>query len=119
MPGSQDFAADPRNENVLIYLNGDLVRRADAKVSIFDAGFVLGDGVWEGVRLHKGALVFLDAHLDRLYWGAKEIALDLGIDRAGLCHAIKQTLDANKMHDGVHIRVMATRGVKKLSLIHI
>lgn len=113
MPGSQDFAADPRNENVLIYLNGDLVRRADAKVSIFDAGFVLGDGVWEGLRLHKGALVYLDAHLDRLFWGAKEIALDLGIDRAGICQAIRMTLDANQMHDGVHIRLMATRGIKQ------
>ena len=68
MAGSQDFAADPRNDAALVYLNGELVRRADAKVSIFDAGFVLGDGVWEGLRLHKGRLAFLDAHLDRLFW---------------------------------------------------
>jgi hypothetical protein len=66
MPGSQDYAVDPRNENVLVYLNGALVPRGEARVSIFDAGFVLGDGVWEGLRLHKGALMFLDAHLDRL-----------------------------------------------------
>ena len=66
MPGSQDFAADPRNADLLIYVNGALVPRAEAKVSIFDAGFVLGDGVWEGLRLHKGGLVFLQAHLDRL-----------------------------------------------------
>lgn len=113
MPGSQDFAADPRNENVLIYLNGELVRRADAKVSIFDAGFVLGDGVWEGLRLHRGTLLSLDAHLDRLFWGAKEIALDLGLDHHAIRQAIKTTLDANGMHDGVHIRLMATRGIKK------
>lgn len=113
MPGSQDFAADPRNETVLIYLNGDLVPRRDAKVSIFDAGFVLGDGVWEGLRLHKGKLVFLDAHLDRLFWGAKEIALDLGMDRNAFKAALQRLLDANKMHDGVHLRLMATRGVKK------
>ncbi|MEI9932294.1 MAG: hypothetical protein WDM89_17575 [Rhizomicrobium sp.] len=69
MPGSQDFAPDPRNEKVLIYLNGSLVPRAEAKVSVFDAGFVLGDGVWEGLRLHKGTFLFLDAHLDRLYDG--------------------------------------------------
>src|SRR6202142_2681664 len=67
MAGSQDYAADPRNAGLLIYLNGALVPREEAKVSIFDAGFVLGDGVWEGLRVHKGALLFLDAHMDRLY----------------------------------------------------
>lgn len=113
MPGSQDFAADPRNENVLVYLNGALVPRGEAKVSIFDAGFVLGDGVWEGFRLHKGTLVFADAHLDRLFWGAKEIALDIGMTRAEVRAALKTTLDANAMTDGVHVRLMVTRGPKK------
>jgi branched-chain amino acid aminotransferase len=113
MPGSQDFGADPRNEAVLVYLNGALIARHEAKISIFDAGFVLGDGVWEGVRLHKGALVFLDAHLDRLFWGAKEIALDIGMSRADLVAALWKTLEANKMTDGVHIRLMVTRGPKK------
>ncbi|MEQ1867330.1 MAG: aminotransferase class IV, partial [Micropepsaceae bacterium] len=88
MPGSQDYASDPRNDGVLVYLNGALVPRGEAKVSIFDAGFVLGDGVWEGVRLHKGALAFLDAHLDRLFWGAKEIALDIGLSRAEIVAAL-------------------------------
>ncbi|MEQ1754533.1 MAG: aminotransferase class IV [Micropepsaceae bacterium] len=113
MPGSQDFAADPRNENVLIYLNGALVARRDAKISVFDAGFVLGDGVWEGLRLHRGVLVFLEAHLDRLFWGAKAIALDLGMDRTAVKRALKRVIEANGMHDGVHLRLMATRGIKK------
>lgn len=113
MPGSQDFAADPRNENVLVYLNGALVPRGEARVSIFDAGFVLGDGVWEGFRLHKGALVFADAHLDRLFWGAKEIALDIGMTREEVRAALQKTLDANGMRDGVHVRLMVTRGPKK------
>lgn len=113
MAGSQDFAQDPRNENVLIYLNGALVPRAEAKVSIFDAGFVLGDGVWEGLRLHKGTLAFLDAHLDRLFAGARTIQLDLGMTRGAFKDALAKLLAANKMSDGVHLRLMATRGVKK------
>jgi len=112
MPGSQDFAADPRNEGVLIYLNGRLVPRHAAMVSVFDAGFVLGDGVWEGLRLHKGKLLYLDEHIERLFWGAREIALDLGLSPDGVKDALRQTLAANHMEDGVHIRLMATRGVK-------
>jgi branched-chain amino acid aminotransferase len=113
MSGSQDYAADPRNAEVLIYLNGDLVPRAEAKVSVFDAGFVLGDGVWEGVRLHKGRLVFLEPHLDRLFAGARAIDLDIGMSRDEIRDALRRTLDANGMTDGVHIRLMVTRGLKK------
>ncbi len=113
MPGSQDFAADPRNEKVLIYLNGALVPRDRAQVSVFDAGFVLGDGVWEGLRLHKGRLLFLDAHLDRLYEGARAIALDIGLGREEMIAALGRTCDANAMESGVHIRLMVTRGPKK------
>lgn len=113
MPGSQDYASDARNEQVRIYLNGALVARADAKVSLFDAGFVLGDGVWEGLRLHKGGLLFLDAHLDRLYAGASAIALDTGMDREKLISVLRDMLAANGMEDGVHIRLMVTRGEKK------
>lgn len=113
MPGSQDFAPDPRNEKVLIYLNGGLVPRSEAKVSIFDAGFVLGDGVWEGLRLHKGAFLFLDAHLDRLYDGARAIALDIGLSREEMIAALRRTANANDMESGVHIRLMVTRGPKK------
>ena len=113
MPGSQDFAADPRNEAMLLYLNGKLVPRQEAKVSVFDAGFVLGDGVWEGLRLHRGAFLFLDAHLDRLYEGARAIALDIGMSREEMTAALRQTVEANRMEGGVHIRLMVTRGPKK------
>jgi branched-chain amino acid aminotransferase len=89
------------------------VPRAQAVVSVFDAGFVLGDGVWEGLRVHGGHPAFLDQHLDRLYEGAKAIALDVGVDRPQLTRAIYQTLAANGMTDGVHIRLMVTRGVKR------
>jgi branched-chain amino acid aminotransferase len=112
MAGSQDYAPDPRNETVLVYVNGALVPREEAKVSVFDAGFALGDGVWEGLRLHKGRLLFLEAHLDRLEAGARAIALDLGLDRRQLKAALDATLDANGMSDGVHIRLMVTRGLK-------
>lgn len=113
MPGSQDFAPDPRNAQALIWLNGDLVPRAQARVSVFDAGFVLGDGVWEGLRLHKGSLVFLEAHLDRLFDGAKAIALDIGMGREAVAGALRATCAANGMEHGVHIRLMVTRGEKK------
>lgn len=112
MPGSQSYAEDPRNERVLVSLNGELVQRSAAKVSIFDGGFVVGDGVWEGLRLHKGALLFADRHMDRLFWGAAKIHLDLGLAREALIAEVRRTLTANSMHDGVHIRVMATRGEK-------
>lgn len=112
MPGSQDFVADPRNAGLKVWLNGALVPKDEAKVSIFDAGFVLGDGVWEGLRLYKGALLFLDAHLDRLYAGARDIDLDLGLDRDQMKAALQATLAANSMHHGAHLRLMATRGVK-------
>ena len=109
MKGSQDFAADPRNATVKIFVSGALVPREDAKISVFDAGFVLGDGVWEGMRLHRGKVVFLDTHLDRLYEGARAIDLDIGMTRAALTDALHATLAANGMEDGVHIRQMVTR----------
>ncbi|MGA9794503.1 MAG: aminotransferase class IV [Rhizomicrobium sp.] len=113
MAGSQDFASDPRNARARLWLNGALVPREEAKVSVFDAGFVLGDGVWEGIRLHNGAFLFLDAHLDRLYEGAQSIALDIGLSREAMKAALRQTIDANAMTSGVHIRLMVTRGLKK------
>jgi branched-chain amino acid aminotransferase len=112
MAGSQDFTDDPRNAQAVVSLNGRLVPRPAATVSIFDGGFVVGDGVWEGLRVHKGALLFLEQHLDRLYWGAAKIRLDIRLDRAALTAEIRRLLAANGMHDGVHIRLMVTRGEK-------
>ncbi len=112
--GTQHSADDPRNADILIWINGALKPRNEAVVSVFDSGFVLGDGVWEGLRVVGGHPVFLDAHLDRLFEGAKAIMLDVGLDRDGLTRAIYATLDANGMHgDGVHVRLMVTRGVKR------
>jgi branched-chain amino acid aminotransferase len=111
--GVHDYEDDPRNDTVLVHVNGVLVPRAEAVVSVFDSGFVLGDGVWEGLRVHGGHPVFLDRHLDRLYEGAKAIAIDLGRTRDELRRAVYETLRANGMTDGVHVRLMVTRGVKR------
>lgn len=111
--GTHDFQDDPRNRDILVYVNGEMKRRDEAVVSVFDAGFILGDGVWECLRVSNGQPVFLDQHLDRLYEGAKAIALDVGRDRAELTRAIRVTLDANGMTDGVHLRLMLTRGIKR------
>ncbi len=111
--GSQHSADDPRNADILISVNGVLKRRHEAVVSVFDSGFVLGDGVWEGLRVVRGHPVFLESHLDRLYEGAKALAIDIGLDRAGLTRVLYDTLAANGMTgEGVHLRVMVTRGVK-------
>jgi branched-chain amino acid aminotransferase len=111
--GVHEYDDDPRNDAVLVYVNGELKRRAEAVVSVFDSGFVLGDGVWEGLRVHAGHPVFLAEHLDRLYEGAKAIALDIRLGRRDLRDAIYETLRANEMSEGVHVRLMVTRGVKR------
>ena len=111
--GTHDFADDPRNRDILIYVNGTMKPRNEAVVSVFDSGFVLGDGVWEGLRISNGHPAFLEQHLDRLYEGAKAIAMDIGLDRDALTRAIYETLAANAMRDGVHVRLMVTRGVKR------
>ncbi len=110
--GTHDHAADPRNDEILIWVNGELKRRAEAVVSVFDSGFVLGDGVWEGIRVAGGHPAFVEKHLDRLWQGARAIMLDIGMSRDGLTAALYDTLSANQMTDGVHIRLMVTRGVK-------
>jgi branched-chain amino acid aminotransferase len=109
---SQSYAPDARNDSVLVYVNGDLVPRDQARVSIFDAGFGLGDGVWEGLRLIKGRILSLEAHLDRLYEGANSIRLDIGMTRQELTAEIMGMLAANGMEDGAHLRLMITRGTK-------
>ncbi|MFL0356913.1 aminotransferase class IV [Erythrobacter sp. GH1-10] len=112
--GTHDFEPDPRNESILINVNGTLVPRPEATVSVFDSGFMLGDGVWEGLRLHRGKIAFQEAHLDRLYEGAKAIAMDIGLTRDELVARLDATIDGNAMReaDGVHIRLMVTRGIR-------
>lgn len=116
--GSHDYVDDPRNAEILIDINGDHKRRAEAMVSVFDSGFILGDGVWEGIRLHNGGLAFLEAHLDRLWEGAKAIDMDLGLTQAELASRIMAVCRANDMDTGVHIRLMATRGIKATPYQH-
>jgi branched-chain amino acid aminotransferase len=111
--GTHNAVADERNENVLIYVNGDLVPRDEASISVFDSGYLIGDGIWEALRLHEGVLVFLDEHLDRLWQAAATVGMDVGISREDLTAALWRTLDANDMHDNVHVRFMLTRGTKK------
>src|SRR5262245_36554242 len=111
--GAQGFVEDPRNDTLLVYVNGALVPKADAKVSVFDSGFVLGDGVWDAFRLVKGTLVFMTEHLERLFHGARSIDLDIGLTEKELADALYRTVDANGMRDGAHLRLMVTRGTKK------
>jgi branched-chain amino acid aminotransferase len=111
--GTHDALDDPRNAAVLIYVNGELVPREQARVSVFDSGFMLGDGVWEGLRLHHGKLAFLGEHLDRLLEGAKAIDLDIGMSAQELTAALYRTVEANGMSSDVHLRLMVTRGPKK------
>jgi len=103
---------DQRNETIKIYVNGQIVPRAQAVVSVYDSGFMLGDGVWEGLRLYNGVWAFLDDHMDRLFEAAKAIDLDIGMDRAGVIAALEATRMANDMTTDVHARLMVTRGVK-------
>jgi len=113
--GTHDYDVDPRNDDIIIGINDDLLPRDRAMVSVFDSGFMLGDGVWEGIRVHHGKLAFLDEHLRRLAEGAMGIDLDIGRTEGELAAMIQSTLDANDMGpdtDGVHIRLMVTRGVK-------
>lgn len=112
--GAHSYIDDPRNAEVRVWINGELFPRAEAKVSVLDSGFVLGDGVWEGLRVHKGKIAFLDRHLDRLEEGAKALDYELGLTREELTRALYDTLKANDMldGDGVHIRLMTTRGLK-------
>src|SRR3982751_1391415 len=112
MAQSMHDVSDPRNASILINVNGELKPRAEAVVSVFDSGFMLGDGVWEGLRVHKGKLGFLDRHLDRLFEGAKALAMDVGLTREQLTQRLYETIDANGMDEGVHVRLMVTRGAR-------
>lgn len=116
--GTHAYEDDPRNETVLIYVNGELTPRPDAKVSVFDSGFLLGDGMWEGMRLHHGKLAFLDKHLRRLYENLKAVDIDIGITPDQLGVEIQRTCEANGMTDGVHIRLIVSRGLKRTPYQH-
>ena len=110
--GTHSYRQDQRNRDILVNINGELVPRDQAVVSVFDSGFVLGDGIWEGLRVHNGVIPFLDRHLKRLWEGAAALDLGLGLSREELEQRLKSTLQANLMLDDVHIRLMVTRGVK-------
>ena len=112
MAGTQDLIADPRNATVLVWVNGQLRRRAEATVSVFDGGYIAGDGVWEGLRLVHGRWLQLDKHLDRLFAGAAMIQLVVPGGREGIVAALETTRRANGMEDGAHARLMVTRGLK-------
>ncbi len=110
--GTHEYLDDPRNAEIWIDINGDYFRRDEARVSVFDSGFVLGDGVWEGLRVHNGKVAFLTQHLDRLYEGAKALDMEMEISAPELGERIYRLLEKNAMSDGVHIRLMVSRGIK-------
>jgi branched-chain amino acid aminotransferase len=109
---------DARNDGILIYVDGRIVPKAQAVVSVYDSGFMLGDGVWEGLRLYDGKWAFLDEHIDRLFEAAKAIDLDIGLDRNGVISALLETQQANRMTTDTHARLMVTRGVKTRPFQH-
>ncbi|OWU83927.1 aminotransferase class IV [Oceanicola sp. 22II-s10i] len=109
---------DARNRDILIYVNGELKHRDEAVVSVYDSGFLLGDGMWEGMRLYDGEWAFFDAHMDRFFDSCHAVSLDVGMDRAGIREALRMTAEANGMTDDVHCRLMLTRGVKAKPFQH-
>ena len=109
---SHDTEDDPRNRDILIYVNGALLPRSEARVSVYDSGFLLGDGIWEGLRLYNGKWAFFDEHMDRFFNACKAVSLTTEIDRAGMLDALNRTAKANGMTHDVHCRLMMTRGVK-------
>ena len=110
--GTHEYRDDPRNATIQIDINGEYFARNEARVSVFDSGFILGDGVWEGLRVHHGKVAFLDQHLDRLYEGAKALDMQMEVSPDQLGQRIYALLQKNDMHDGVHIRLMVSRGIK-------
>ena len=111
--GTHHAIADKRNQDIKIFINDELYPREAAKISVFDSGYLVGDGVWEALRLHEGVLVFLDLHLNRLWQGAAAIGMPLKFTRQALIKKIWKTLNANNMYNDVHVRIMVTRGIKK------
>lgn len=115
---THDSEHDPRNDRILIYVNGALKPKAEATVSVYDAGFMLGDGMWEGMRLYSGKWAFFDEHMDRLFDSCKAVSIDIGMDRQGILDALTMTAEANGMTTDVHCRLMVTRGRKAKPFQH-
>jgi branched-chain amino acid aminotransferase len=111
--GTHNALADSRNDDILISINGELFKRNEAKISVFDSGYLVGDGVWEALRLHHGVLVFIDDHFNRLWQSAATVGMSLPFSKQELTDQIWNTLKSNNMTDGVHVRIMVTRGIKK------
>ena len=111
--GTHNAEADERNANIKIFINGELFHRDDAKISVFDSGYLVGDGIWEALRLHNDKLVFLDLHLNRMWEAAASVGMKLPFTKEELTANIWKTINANDMHDNVHVRTMITRGIKK------
>ena len=109
---SHSYIQNKKNKDIFININGDLFHRSEAKVSVFDSGFLLGDGVWEGIRLHRSELVFINEHLDRLFKSAAGISLDISLSKKDIVNEIKKVLTKNSMSDDVHIRLIISRGDK-------
>ena len=111
--GTHNAEADVRNANIKIFINGELLHRDDAKISVFDSGYLVGDGIWEALRLHNDKLVFLDLHLNRMWEASAAVGMKLPFTKEELTKNIWKTINANDMHDNVHVRTMITRGIKK------
>ena len=109
---SHSYIHNSKNENIYININGELFSRDKAKISVFDSGFLLGDGVWEGIRLHKSKLVFISEHLDRLFNSARGISLKIPLSKDEIIFEIEKVLSKNEMTDDVHIRLIVSRGDK-------
>ena len=118
MASTHDYDIDKRNNDIQIYINGEFFHRSEAKISVMDSGYLLGDGVWEGIRLHKKILIHLDNHLDRLFSGAKSIAMDIGVSQYEIAEALQKTININDMDSDVHIRLIVSRGIKKTPYQH-
>ena len=118
MASTHDYDIDKRNNDIQIYINGEFFHRSEAKISVMDSGYLLGDGVWEGIRLHKRTLIHLDDHLDRLFSGAKSIAMDIGVSQREMAEALQKTININDMDSDVHIRLIVSRGIKKTPYQH-
>ena len=118
MASTHDYVKDSRNDNIKIYINGEYYHRSEAKISVFDSGFLLGDGVWEGIRLNNNKLIHLETHIDRLFVGAKSIAMEIHLSKEEIINALWSTLKENNMISDTHIRLIVSRGIKSTPYQH-